>query len=223
MQIPSPDIASERLELLGLGHLAALAHDPSLADLIATFQPAQDNLTASTNRRLIAERSMVPHRVAVRFVERECEAALRRLGLAAESLDGKSGGPLFTEAFPDGMTAETRPRAAAQVVALQRVRDRLTTKSTLAPLRAEHVPALDAAIARMKATLEARAAAAASYASAFAAELAAREDWVRAYDANAGAIRQRFPRDRERQDLYFDRFRASGGARDEEPTDPGTS
>ena len=50
--------------------------------------------------RIAAERSMVPHRVAVRFVERECEATLRRLGSAAESLDGKTGGPAFTAAYP---------------------------------------------------------------------------------------------------------------------------
>ncbi|AKF09587.1 hypothetical protein [Sandaracinus amylolyticus] len=219
MQIPTAEVASERLLLLGLAHLAALGHDPSLADLARAFQPAQDELEATTTARGAAERAMVVPRVAVRFAERVVEEVIRRFANDTRSLDGKANGPIFGDAFPEGTLAETLPRAAAQVAAGLRVLDRLTTRSTLAPLRAEHEPALQAAIAALRAALDARQTAAATFATAYANELAAREDWVRAYDASAGTVRARYPRDRPRQELYFDPLRSA--ARRTDPDDDG--
>lgn len=224
MQIPTSDLSSDRLELLGLAHLTALAADPEVADLVAVFQPAQDLLGAAAARRIAAERSMVAPRVTLRFVERRCEAAVRRVAAAAEAADGKRKGARFTELFPNGLTAELRPRSAGQLAALRRVHDRLTQRSTLAALRTEHEAALTEAIAALEGALAAREAAAQAFGTAYAAELATREDWIRAYDASAGAIRQRFPRDRERQDLYFDPVRTAARRHDdEEPTDPAAS
>lgn len=40
----------------------------------------------------------------------------------------------------------------------------------------------------------------------------ARETFVSSYDSNAGAIRQMFPRNRARQNLYFDQFRGGASA-----------
>ncbi len=55
-----------------------------------------------------------------------------------------------------------------------------------------------------------------------AVEDGARETFVSSYDSNAGAIRQMFPRNRSRQDLYFDPFRGGQDSGDDDvvTTDP---
>ena len=102
------------------------------------------------------------------------------------------------------MNAETRPRTTKQVEAAQRVLNRLHTASLAEPLRAGHEETLIRSTNALVAALDARKAAYQNLGAAIAAELSSRDDFVRAYDANAGAIRQRFPKDKETQDLYFD-------------------
>jgi len=48
------------------------------------------------------------------------------------------------------------------------------------------------------------------------------ESFITAYDGNAGAIRVLFPRQRARQDLYFEEFRRRAAGVDEEEA-PGTT
>jgi len=52
------------------------------------------------------------------------------------------------------------------------------------------------------------------------AEDGARESWVSAYDANAGSIRTIFPRNRKRQDLYFEDFRDKTVAESDDDGEP---
>ncbi|MBI5478700.1 MAG: hypothetical protein HY906_07595 [Deltaproteobacteria bacterium] len=118
--------------------------------------------------------------------------------------------------FPDGLEPEVRPRGAAQVKAARGVRDRLAHQPAAATLREEFAPKLDAAIADLTAKLDARKAAGEVLGLARARENGAQETWVSAYDSNAGAMRTLFPRQRARQDLYFDQFRARPPEPDEE-------
>ena len=83
---------------------------------------------------------------------------------------------------------------------------------------------LDTAMAALGGVLEARRMAEQALGLARAVEDGARETFVSSYDSNACAIRQKFPRNRARQDLYFDQFRAGQSASDDnngpEPAPP---
>jgi hypothetical protein len=56
--------------------------------------------------------------------------------------------------------------------------------------------------------------------AARAVEDGARETFVSSYGSNAGAIRQMFPSNRERQDLFFDRIRTGHGASNDDADTP---
>ena len=204
METPSAQMAADRLLLLGDYHLAALSQTPEYGDLHAGFLPVNDGLRADAATRAAAERALIPVRVSIRFAERDVERELRGLSAACVSVDGKQGGAVQGLLFPNGLNAETRPRTAKQVEAARRVLNRLHTSTPAEPLRATNEARLTAATNALAAALDARKAANEMLGAAIAAELSSRDDFVRAYDANAGAIRQRLPKDKEAQDLYFD-------------------
>lgn len=204
METPSATLASERLLPLGEYHLAALAETAELSDLHATFLVAHTELDRVARERVAAERAIIAVRVAIRFAERALERQLRATSAGAAALDGKQGGAIQGVLFPNGLNAETRPRTAKQVEAAQRVLNRVHTATLAEPLRASHEEALITRTNALSRALDARKAAYATLGAAIAQELSCRDDFVRAYDANAGAIRQRFPKDKETQDLYFD-------------------
>ena len=220
MEIPSSTLAAERLLPLGEFHLAALAETLELSDLGVTFLAVHTELDVAAALRVAAERALIAVRVAIRFAERGVERQLRATSAGAAALDGKQGGAIQGVLFPDGLNAETRPRTAKQVEAARRVLNRLHTATLAEPLRASHEEALITRANALAAALETRKAAYATLGAAIAQELSSRDDFVRAYDANAGAIRQRFPKDRETQDLYFDTLstRKAEHAEEEETT-----
>lgn len=221
MRIPTPAMSSERLLLLANYHLAALTHTAQLSDLHAAIAPHVTELETHFGLRVSAERVLLPIRVALRFHERNVERQLRVLAAGATALDGKRGGPVHGALFPDGVEAETRPKAQAQLDAARRVLNRLNTSSLAEGLRAAHAGPLAESAAVLESTLAARKTAAEALGMAMAAEFSSRDDLVRAYDSNAGAIRQRFPRDKDTQELYFDTFvtRRSAGDDEEEAAD----
>jgi hypothetical protein len=144
----------------------------------------------------------------------------RALALAAHLVDNQStSGPAFKAVFPDGLDREIRPRGAAQLKAARRVDDRLATQPAAAALKADHGAAIKAACADFEVKIKSRKAAGETLGLARAQEDGARETWVAAYDSNAGAIRAMFPRQRARQDLYFDQFRSRSANADEDEDD----
>lgn len=222
MQMPTARMGSSRLILLALFHAAALAQDDATRGLAAAFVAALEALTAAHEATRTALRALVLPRVALAFAEASCDRTLRDIARQAESLDGKAKGAARAALFPQGVGVVTSPRGASQIAAAAALRDRLMQQPAAAPIRDQSVAALDAAVSSLKAKLEAREAAYAAYASAFAAELGARETLVSAYGANAGAVRQLFPRDAERRELFFDRFRSERGDDPDAPTDAPT-
>jgi hypothetical protein len=216
MKIPTSNMSSERLLFLGDYHLAAVTHTAATMDLAAAMTPIVAGLRADWTARVAAEHLLLPIRVALRFHERDVERHLRVLSASAYALDGKRGGAVHTALFPDGVEAETRPKAQGQVDAAQRVLNRLNTSSLAEGLRAAHAGPIAESTAVLETTLASRKTAASALGMAMAAEFSSREDLVRTYDSNAGAIRQRFPKDRETQDLYFDTFSVRRSTSDDE-------
>lgn len=130
---------------------------------------------------------------------------------------------MFKAIFPNGLDAEVRPRGAAQLSASTVLRERLNSQRPAATVKEQLLKALDTAVAALGSALEKRRMAEQALGIARAAEDGARETFVSSYDSNAGAIRQMFPRNRARQDLYFDQFRAGPSAADDNEPDPAPS
>ena len=216
METPTSRMGSRRLWLAGTYHVTAVQQTPELEPMAGAIVPIMDELRGHAKAREDAEDALVPMRVRLVFLERAAERALRVTANSASTLDGKRGGAVHSALFPDGLATETRPKAQRQVDALERVINRLTTSTLAEPLRAEHLPKLTAAKAALEAGLLARKTGVVAVGAAMAAELSTREDFVRAYDGNAGAIREHFPKDRESQELYFDAINVRGTALDDE-------
>jgi len=164
-------------------------------------------------------------RTLARFAESALEVVLRDIASKAHDVDRKAGGDLvFKVLFPHGLDAEVRPRGAGQVTAAIALRGRLDLQPAAAAVKAVFLKDLDMSLAALGAALESRRMAEQALGLARAAEDGARETFVASYDSNAGAIRQMFPRNRVRQDLYFDTIRAEQSASEDsqepEPTGP---
>lgn len=225
VQIPTPDMASDRLELLLRYLISGTARDIATADIATGLRPVLTQFLVAVTASIESQRALVDPRVGVRFAERDIETTIRRLASDARKKDGKDRGATLAALFPGGLEAATVPRGEAQQEAASRVMNALRTVGLAEPLRAEHVPALEAAITAFQSALDERRRVAGIAASAFAAELAGREDLCNAMDAAAGAIRRLFPRDRDRQDLYFDAVRTKkrkGGGSDGDDPPPTT-
>ncbi len=218
MKIPTPDMASDMLLGLGRSHVAALGCREETKLLASAFQPKHDALEAAAATRLQAEKDLTSPRVLLRFAEKSIELAIRQVALLAHATDGNStSGPAFKALFPNGLNAELNPMAAGQATTAAALRERLNTHPDAVAIKGQILPALEKEMAAFNAALASRDAAEAKLNQARIAEKSARAAFVAAYDSNAGAIRQMFPRSREQQDLFFDEFRSgsrSGGGHD---------
>jgi hypothetical protein len=214
-------MASQALLKFGRYHLAALGRGAETKGLSEAFKPAVDQLASAKATREQAEDALLVPRAEARFAESDLEVVLRDLAAQSHMTDRQAGGDfVFKAIFPNTVDAEVRPRGAAQVTAATAVRDRLNTQPAAAPVKEQWLGKLDQAIARLSTALEARQAAEQAVGLARAVEDGARETFVSSYDSNMGAIRQMFPRNRVRQNLYFDQLRGGSDETEEETVVP---
>jgi hypothetical protein len=203
-------MASESLLALGRYHLAALALGEQTQPLASAFRPAQDQLKTAAATRAQAEEDMTEVRVRARFAEDAMETVVRLMGLQTHSLDRNNAtGPAYKALFPDGMEAVLRPIGASQVEAAETLRNRLDAQPAAAKVKAQMMDDFDKALADLRTALAKRAAGEDKVRLARAAEMGARESFASAYDSNIGALRQMFPRNPSRQNLYFDEVGSS--------------
>ena len=99
---------------------------------------------------------------------------------------------------------EVSPRGVAQIAAAVPLRGRLDSQPAAAKVKEQLLAKFDQTLTNFKTAVDARQDLETRLGQARAAELGARERFVKAYDSDMGAIRQLFPRDRGQQDMYFD-------------------
>jgi hypothetical protein len=221
MQTVDVTMASRPLLKVGKYHLAALGQNEATRGLAIAFKPTVDALAVAKAGREQAEDALIEPRATARFAEAALEVVLREIAALAHTMDNKASGDLvFRAIFPNGLDAEVRPRGPAQLSASMALRERLNSQRPAVAVKEQSLQALDAGLATLGSALEKRRAAEQALGIARAAEDGARETFVSSYDSNAGAIRQMFPRNRARQDLYFDQFRAGSSASDDSEPDP---
>jgi hypothetical protein len=223
--MPTVDVTMASRPLLKVGkyHLAALKQTAETKGLAIAFTPTVNALATAKTAREQAEDALIEPRATARFAEAGLEVVIHEIASQAHSSDRKAGGDLvFKAIFPNGLDAEIRPRGAAQLTASTALRGRLDSQPAAAPVKAQCLKDLDTAMAALGGALESRRMAEQALGLARAAEDGARETFVSSYDSNAGAIRQMFPRNHARQDLYFDQIRAgqSSGGDDNNGHDP---
>jgi hypothetical protein len=224
MQTVAVTMSSRSLLKVGKFHLASVGRGPETQGLGAAFKPAHDALVAARAARELAEDALIEPRANARFAEAALEAVLRDVAAEAHSQDRKSSGELaFKAIFPNGLDAEVRPRGPGQLTVATALRSRLESQPAAAAVKAAKLKDLDAAMATLGSALETRRMAQQALGLARANEDGARETFVSSYDSNAGAIRQIFPRNRARQDLYFDQIRAEQAADDDQQETAGPS
>jgi hypothetical protein len=206
---------------LGRYHLAALAQSEGTKALASAFEPIHSGLQTAAEARVQAEKAMTVLRVGVRFAEDGLERAIRQVALLAHTVDNNATtGPAYKALFPDGLDAEVRPIGASQVDVAVALRARMDSQPAAAPVKAQATENLDKALAAFRSALAARTAGETQVSQARAAEMGARERFVSAYDANMGAIRQLFPRERAQQNLYFDELGSSRAPAEDDSTPP---
>lgn len=222
MQTVDVSMASQPLLRAGKYHLAALGQNAETKGLGDAFRPSHEALAVAKAAREQAEEGLIEPRAAARFAEAGLEVVLRDIAAQAHASDRQAGGGdlVFKAIFPNGLDAEVRPRGAAQLSAATLLRSRLDKQPAAAPVKASWQGKLDEAMAKLGAALAARGAAEQALGLARAVEDGARETFVSSYDSNVGAIRQMFPRNRVRQDLYFDQIRAGQASADDDTGEP---
>jgi hypothetical protein len=190
---------------LGGYHLSALKRTEETKVLIGSFQPAQDNLRNAVMGLAEAETVWKEAAVGVIFTEDALEHAIRDVALRAHAEDNNATtGAAYRALFADGLEAVLRPAGASQAEVALALRGRLDTQPAAAKVKAQVMDTLDTSIAAFKVALDERVSADGKVKQARDTEAGARERFIAAYDSNMGAIRQMFPRNRKRQDMFFD-------------------
>ncbi len=169
-----------------------------LLELATKMFGARDKLATAEQAHVL------PMRVNVRFADHESDECIKQRKRAAQLADGETEGPHVLHLFPNGTTPLTRPLGAAQIkemralegrydALLDRWPDAMAEKNIVTTLRQ-----------RYEQSLAERAAAEQTVIDTKAARDLAKEDFLDVYAEIANRIRSLFPRNRSKQDLFFD-------------------
>lgn len=190
-----------------------------LESLAATLAAATDPLIASQAAYRAAVLALLAPRVEVKLVDLKADAVVRSVKRAAED----AGAEVDAAVFPEGATPIVKPVGAAEVAGLRSLSGRIAATPTWADREAQRAR-VDGVHGEYSAALAARSTAMAVAADARAVRDEAKERFLDAYVAVASAIKELFPRDRIRQDVFFDDVRAGSRAQDDgdEPDEPAT-
>lgn len=175
-----------------------------LLELATKMFGARDKLATAEQAHEAAEANVLPMRVNVRFADHESDECIKQRKRTAQLADGETEGPYVLHLFPNGTTPLTRPVGAAQIkemralegrydALLDRWPDAMAEKNIVTTLRQ-----------RYEQSLAERAAAEQTVIDTKAARDLAKEDFLDVYAEIANRIRSLFPRNRPKQDLFFD-------------------
>jgi hypothetical protein len=209
------DLAAYTARMLGKfpanGHLASLI--PKLTTAAKTLDDAQSAYAA-------AVKAILPTRVDVKYENFASDRRIRLTQQKAEMADGVKGGPIATQAFPEGSAPIIRLLGSSQVNAMVDLEGRL---SALLPLWAE-ASAESAAIAQCRSAyakaIDGRESAGQKAANLRAVRDVAKQSFLNTYDTVTKLVAAEFPRDTVMQDLFFDDVRE--GSAEQQADDSGS-
>ena len=191
-----------------------------LEDLADTLEAATTALVDAQAAYRATSLALVAIRLEVKLMDLRADDEVRKLKRAADSV----ARDVSSFVFPKGLTPIVRPLGQTQVAALRALEGRIAAATKWA----ERQQAVDRVVAvreQYEAALANRQEAMVVNAAQRATRDGIKEDFLDAFAAVAGAVRELFPRDRRRQDVFFDVLRTSRSSNDDtdepdEPVDP---
>lgn len=226
MQLPTRNTPITRCETAGAFTQGALRRYTSVFETTpeqtARLESLADTVAAATAMLVEAQNAyraavlrLVPLRLMVRLVDLRSDEHVRNLKRATDT----AGKEISAVVFPKGVTPIVRPVGRTQVDALRAVEGRLAAAAKW-QARDTELPRLVAVREQYEAALTSRKEAMVATAALRAQRDAVKEDFLDAFAAVAGAVREVFPRDQRRQDVFFDALRSRSSADPEEPDEP---
>lgn len=225
MQLPTENTPIARCEAASLYTQGALRRYPIILeappDVAARLESLAEALETGTHALLLAQEeyrkavlALIPLRFAVKLIDFKADEVVRSVKRAAD----EAGRDVSAAVFPNGMTPIIRPVGQTQVEALRGLEGRIAAASRwserdanlarVVAVRNEYETALTE---RNEGMIEA--------AAKRAVRNAAKTDFLDLFASIAGAVREIFPRDRKRQDVFFDVLRSKRSVRIEEGED----
>jgi hypothetical protein len=185
--------------------LGMFSNNAVLTSMAASLTAAKNTLDAAQNAYAGSVISLIAVRVGVKYNDYVSDIAVRALLRQAEGTDQVKGGKIATFLFPEGVTPVIRPVGQTQVdqmVALEGLLDAVAP--SWAPAADEKVKLVARRVA-YDAALKQRETAMVASAALRAKRDMAKEDFLDVYAAVAAKVKAEFPRDRAKQDLFFDK------------------
>lgn len=225
MQLPTKNTPIARCETASLYTQGALRNyarlfeaPPDVAARLESLAQTLEDDTATLMGAQAEYRSavlaLIPLRFQIKVIDLKADTIVRSVKRAAE----EAGKDISSALFPNGMTPIIRPVGRTQVDALRALEARIGAASRWAA-RDEQLARVVAVRTEYEALLDQRRDAMAAAAAKRAARNAAKEDFLDVMASLAGAVREIFPRDRKRQDLFFDELFRSRRPRGSDATD----
>ncbi|AKT43147.1 hypothetical protein [Chondromyces crocatus] len=175
------------------------------AQLVTRLDEASAALLASQGAYEDARRATLPTRVDVKYADITADRCIRRLQKKAEYRDTKRRGPTVAKIMPRGSNAITKLRGESQVKAMITLEADVGALapswpevSTLLPELVQHRQAYQTAI-------RGRTTARQAVRARRALRDAEKQRFLESYEVVARTVQAQYPRDREMQDLFFDK------------------
>lgn len=175
-----------------------------LQELAGKMNAARTKLAQAESAYLTADAQMIPMRVNLTLANYDADEGIKQCKRTAEHADGETNGPLVTHLFPNGTTPIVRPFGAAQIKEMRDLEGRydgLIERWADAQIEKDKATALRQ---RYEQALQARTDAAQNVNNMRSLRDLAKKDFLDAYAEVANRIRALFPRNKKKQDLFFD-------------------
>jgi hypothetical protein len=215
MQTPTARTpVSKCLDLAGYSTrmLSKFPGTPALAPLAAKMQSAAQVLSAAQTAYADAVKAVLPARVDVKYENFVSDRRIRLTQQKAEIADGKKGGAIAAQGFPEGSSPIVRLVGPSQVKAMSDLAGRLEALVAVWPEAADEAQAIAQFRDSYDAAIKARTHAGQLSTNLRAARDVAKETFLTAYSEITSRVSAEFPRDTTMQDLFFDDARARSTA-----------
>ncbi len=222
MQTPSPKTPILRCETASLFAQDALREYPAVfkaePELAAQLENLANTLGVGTGALLAAHSTyraavvaLVPHRVRVGLADLRSAEVVHSVKRAAE----EAGEDIAEAVFPGGVTPVIKGYGQSEVAALRALEGRIAAATTWPDREAQLARVVEVRELYEKA-LKDREEAMIDAAAKRAIRNAVKEDFLDVFATVAAAIKGKFPRDKKRQDVFFDKLRAKRAADDDD-------
>jgi len=208
MEIPNSNTpVSKCLDLAAYASQTIGQFTPSnleLQELAGKMDAARQVLALAEADYTKAESDMIPVRVDVTLADYAADEGIKQAKRAAEMADGEANGPFLMHLFPKGTTPIVRPFGAAQIKEMRDLEGRydgLVGQWAKAQDEKSKVVALRE---KYELALQARTDAAQFVNDSRSKRDLAKKNFLDVYAEVANRIRALFPRNKKKQDLFFD-------------------